>query len=189
MSQSMGKLVLSFLLLLSVVSIYSQDHFLVELEKFTPPEQDVIRSIKDFPAENFLAKDLSGEEHFLGNYREQAVILWFWSIDDPISLKWLSTLNLIQIEHLEKLKIFGFGKENKEAIEHVLSNEAIIFSNFPNGTLFGDAVYGGDLGLGRMFFIDTYGVVKEVLPRSFFESTDVQEAIPMIEEIIEKIAY
>ncbi len=185
----MRKLITSFLIICSGISLIGQDHFLVELEKFTPPEEDVIRSLKGFPAENFMAKDLSGEEHFLGNYKEHIKLLWFWSKDDPISMKWLPALNLIQLNYIDDLKIFGFGKESKEELSSVLSNEAIIFSNFPNGTVFGDAVYGGDLGLGRMFFIDPDGIIKEVLPRSFFESNDVISAKPMLEKIIDKITY
>lgn len=185
----MRKLIVAILLICSGLNLSGQDHFLVELEKFTPPEKDIIKSLKGFPAENFLAKDIDGEEHFLGNYKEQTKLLWFWSKDDPISMKWLPILNLVQLQYLDNLKIFGFGHESKEELAPILSHEAIIFSNFPNGTVFGDAVYGGDLGYGRMFFIDPDGVIKEVLPRSFFESHDVKDAAPIVEKIIEKIAY
>lgn len=185
----MRVLVAYLLIIWSGISLIGQDHFLVELEKFTPPEKDIIRSLKGFPAENFLAKDLGGEEHFLGNYKEHVKLLWFWSKDDPISMKWLPALNLIQLNYIDDLKVFGFGKESKEELTPVLSNEATIFSNFPNGTVFGDAVYGGDLGFGRMFIIDPDGIIKEVLPRSFFLSNDVITAQPMLEKIIDEIAY
>lgn len=166
-----------------------QDHFLVEFEEFTPPEKELIASIKGFPAEMFLANDIDGTEHFLGNYKGKAVILWFWSTEDKLSADWLSSMNLIQLQYLDDLKVFGFAHQNKEEVVPVTEDNAIIFSNIPNGTVFGDAVYGGDLGLGRMFFIDEYGIVKEVLPRTFFEQNSLEKATPMIEQIIEKMAY
>ena len=187
--KGMKALFFVILMIYSGISLIGQDHFLVELEKFTPPEKDVIRSLKGFPAENFLAKDLDGEEHFLGSYKDQAKILWFWSKDDPISMKWLPAINLLQLKYLDHLKVFGFGKEDKIELTQAISNEAVIFPNFPNGAVFGEAAYGGDLGYGRMFFIDRDGIIKEVLPRSFFTSHNVNDATPIVEKIIEKIAY
>ncbi len=181
-------IVLFIFLILSSFAI-GQDHFLVELEEFTPPEKELIASIKGFPAEMFLANDIDGEEHFLGNYKGTTVILWFWSTEDQLSSDWLSSMNLLHLQYLDDLKVFGFAHQNKEEILPVTQDNAILFSNIPNGTLFGDAVYGGDLGLGRMFFIDEFGIVKEVLPRSFFEQNSLEQATPIIEKIIEKLAY
>lgn len=185
----MLKLSFSFLFLLFVLFVHGQEHFLVEFEAFSPPEKEMIGNLKGFPAEAFLAKDLDGKEHFLHDYRGKNVLLFFYSVVDPISYDWLTKLNLIQIQYLEELQVFGFAEEERSIINSAMSDNAIVFPNFPNGTKFGEMAYAGDLGLGRMIVIDKDGIVKEVLPRSFFESSNSESLMPKVDKVLTQIFY
>jgi len=172
-----------------MLHINAQDHYLVEFAKFSPPEQAQIKNYEGFPAEAFLASDTDGTEHFLNDYRGKTVVLWFWSKEDDISMEWLNRMNLLQIQYLEEVKIFGFATEEKPEVQSIIVNNAIVFSNIPNSTVFAEMAYAGDLGLGRMFIIDKAGIIQEVVPRSYFESKSADELSPEIDAIIKKIAF
>jgi len=170
--------------------LYSQEgHYLVNLPTFSPPEKELIKTLKGFPAENFLAPDTNGEEHFLGDYREKSVVIWFWSVEDKLSANYLDAINILQLRYLDEVQIFGFATESKEILIPFLNKHAVIFPNFPNSSVFGDAVYGGDLGLGRLFFIDEYGIIKEVLPRSFFIDKSDEEISDTIDDIMDELLH
>lgn len=180
-----------YVLILVVASwqLAAQDHFMVEMEAFSPPEQALIAQLKGFPAEPFLANDLDGREHFLNDYRGKAVLLFFYSIEDHMSYDWLSKINLLQIQFLDELQIFGFAKEERSLISTVIADNAIVFPNFPNGTHFGEMAYAGDLGMGRIIIIDKEGIIKEVIPRSFFENENAEDLLPKVEKIVSAIIF
>ena len=177
------------ILFFSCVFCQAQDHFLVEFEAFSPPEKAMIAQLKGFPAESFLAKDLNGKEHFLQDYRGKTVILFFYSVVDNVSFDWLSKLNLLQVQYLDELKIFGFAKEDRSIIRSATDDNAILYPNFPNGTKFGEMAYAGDLGMGRIIIIDKDGIIKEVIPRSFFERNASVDLLPKVEKIVSDIIY
>lgn len=166
-----------------------QDHFLVEFEAFSPPEKALIAQLKGFPAESFLAKDLEGKEHFLQDYRGKTVILFFYSVVDNISYDWLTKLNLLQVQYLDELQVFGFAKEERDVISSATADNAILFPNFPNGTKFGEMAYSGDLGMGRIIIIDKNGIIKEVIPRSFFNRNSSVDLLPKVEKIVSQIIF
>lgn len=179
---------LTFLLALCLsISISAQDYFQVEFEKFSPPEKALIKELKGFPAPPFLASDVDGEEHFLGDYKGKTVLIWFWSLEDELSFSMLPYLNILQLDMLDDLKIFGFAKEAKDLITPHLKEQAAIFSNFPNSSVFGEAVYAGDLGQGRMILVDEFGIVKEVLPRRLFEEKTGQEIYEVVLKAVAKL--
>jgi len=78
------RLFISLVIALTSYALYGQNsqsgHFLVEFEAFSPPVKDMVTSFEGHIAEQFLAKDVNGKEHFLGDYKGKKVILWFWSI-------------------------------------------------------------------------------------------------------------
>jgi len=185
----MQKVFLILILGMLFVMANAQDHFLVEFESFSPPEKDMISHLKEFPAEAFLAKDSEGKEHFLNDYRGKTVLLFFYSVVDKSSYDWVSQLNLLQIQYIDDLQIFGFAKEERSIIDSAMKDQAIVYPNFPNGTKFGEMAYAGDLGLGRMIFIDSDGIIKEVIPRSWFAKTNMQEASAGIDKILTSMMY
>lgn len=145
----------------------SNDHFLVEFEKFSPPTRDLVTSFEGHIAEPFLATDVQGVEHFLGSYKGQKVILWFWSIDDAIAHEQMSAMTLLQERHSD-LKLISFATEAKDQVMAYLRNNPVDFSVIPNGEIFGQMAYGADLGSPRMFLIDKFGIIKIVLPAEAF---------------------
>lgn len=156
-------------------------HFLVEFEKFSPPTKEMILGLEGSSAAPFMAPDIYGTEHFLGNYKGKDVIIWFWSTEDPISTKQISTLNLIQSRYRETLQVVSFAMEEKEALLQFRKTTPTDFPIIPKSKQFGDVVYAGDLGLSRMFIIDKTGMIKKVLPRQLFETDlDVYSAITNI---------
>ena len=147
----------------------AQGHFLVEFEKFTPPIQDLIKSFEGYPAEQFLANDLNGNEHYLGDYKGKKVILWFWSIENNRVLEQVSAMTLLQERNMENLKVIAFAKEPKSSVQEYLRNYPMVMDVIPNGEVFGQMAYGADMGNPRMFIIDEFGIIKIALPQEAFQ--------------------
>jgi len=162
----------AFLSLFTISTGVSQDnaqgHFLVEFAKFTPPVQDLVKSFEGFPAEQFLANDVSGKEHYLADYKGKKVILWFWSVDNPKALEQVSAMTLLQDRNKDKLKIVSFAKEPKSAVNEYLRQYPMDLDVIPNGEVFGQMAYGADMGNPRMFIIDEFGIIKIALPEEAF---------------------
>lgn len=176
----MTKIITIFLVLLSF-SLSAQDHFLVEFDKVSIPIKDLIAGFEGRKAMQFMAPDIKGKEQFLGNYKGKKVILWFWSKDDGICINQIDALNLIQSRYREELDIISFGNESKQDLIDFRKSYPIDFPILYNGSILGEAAYGGDLGLGRLFFLDKEGVIKDVLPRELFENgMDTYQAIEAV---------
>lgn len=163
-------LILSILMFVSFQSVAqknAQGHFLVEFAKFSPPTQDVVRSFEGFPAEQFLAKDVNGKEHYLPDYKGKNVILWFWSIDDQSAIEQVAPMTLLQQQN-KNLKIISFAKESKTKVVEYLKQFPMDIDVIPNGEVFGQMAYGANMGNPRMFLIDEFGIIKVVLPKEAF---------------------
>jgi len=163
-----------FIILFSF-SLSAQDpttgHFLVTFEKFSPPVQDLVKSFEGFPAENFLANDINGKEHFLGDYKGKNVILWFWSIENTKAVDQIGALTLLQ-EKYKNLKIIGFAKETSSKVKEFLRQYPMEIDVIPNGEVFGQMAYGAEMGNPRMFLIDEFGVIKAALPEQAFSDNN-----------------
>ncbi len=157
-----------FTISLGISQANTQGHFLVEFAKFTPPVQDEVKSFEGFPAEQFLAKDVKGKEHFLGGYKGTKVLLWFWSVENTKALEQVSAMTLLQERNKGKLKIVSFAKEPKTAVMEYLRKYPMELDVIPNGEVFGQMAYGADMGNPRMFIIDEFGVIKIALPEEAF---------------------
>lgn len=168
----MTKLLTSLLLTVLLATItYGQEagagHFLVEFDKFSPPTRDLITSFEGHIAEQFLASDVTGAEHFLGDYKGQKVILWFWSVESGVALEQIAPMKAIQETHPD-VQIIAFAKEPKARVLEHLRTYPMDFDVIPNGEVFGQMAYGAELGSPRMFLIDEYGIIKVVLPEEAF---------------------
>jgi len=163
----------TFLCIFTIFQVTSQEsaqgHFLVEFAKFSPPIQDLVKSFEGYPAEQFLANDVNGNEHFLGDYKGKKVILWFWSIESNKALEQVSAMTLLQERNIKNLKIITFAKEPKSSVEEYLRNYPMELDVIPNGEVFGQMAYGADMGSPRMFVIDVFGVIKIALPEEAFQ--------------------
>jgi len=176
-----------FLFILFPISVVSQEHFKVEFAAFSPSDQQVIESLKGKSAEQFLAKDVSGEEVSLFTSPNKIKLLWFWSSEDPSSMALLPHLNLLQLDEVDDIWVYGFSLDLKDSASKVYQEQALIFSVIPNSGPIGELAYGGDLGNNRMFIIDKNRIINEVLPRSFFTERQPQEAISIIRDLIQRL--
>lgn len=165
----MTKVITLTLFIFSAFLLSGQDHFLVEFEKVSPPIQDLITHFEGSKAMQFMAPDVKGQEQFLGNYKGKKVIIWFWSKDDGISLGQLDALNLLQSRYRDELQVLSFASESKSDVLEFIKVYPVDFPVMYNGSMLGEAAYGGDLGLGRLFFVDKTGTIIDVLPREVFE--------------------
>lgn len=165
-----------FILVITITSLLTtataqsetEGHFLVEFEKFSPPIQDLVMSFENKKAEPFMANDITGIEHFLGDYIGQKVLLWFWSIDNEQAKRQLGAMTLLQ-ERNQDLKVIAFIEESRSKVEEFVSQNPIDrLTIIPNGEVFGQMAYGAELGSPRMFLIDDKGIIKAVLPQSAF---------------------
>jgi len=161
-----------------------QNHFKVELEAFSPTEQEVIQTLKGRKAEQFLAKDLSNQEVSFYSTEGKIKLLWFWSPDDAASMSLFPHLNLLQLDELDHMWVYGFSEGEKEATMRVNQEQGPLFNIIPNAKPIGQLAYGGDLGSNRLFIIDEGLIIHEVLPPSFFSSRDPAEAISIIRDIL-----
>jgi peroxiredoxin len=159
-----------FLITFSVNGQNDKGYFLVEFDAFTPPTKDLIASLENTEATPFLAPDVLGTEQFLGDYKGKKVVIWFWSTADGISTSQIDQLNLLQSRYREELQVISFAEESKTELLDFRRSYPIDFPIIPNGKILGEAAFGGDLGLGRLFLIDANGVIQKVIPREAFES-------------------
>ena len=166
-----NRILVLILVLFGALNVMAQEkangHFLVEFEKFSPPTQDLIRSFEGHVAEQFLAKDVSGTEHYLPDYRGKKVILWFWSTESSKALEQVSAMTLLQ-QRSKDLKIISFAKEPKAKVQEYLRSYPMDIDVIPNGEIFGQMAYGAELGNPRMFLIDKTGIIKVALPEEAF---------------------
>lgn len=144
-----------------------QGHFLVEFAKFSPPTQDLVRSFEGHIAEQFLANDVNGKEHYLPDYKGKNVVLWFWSTENSKALEQVSAMTLLQ-QRNKNLKIVSFAKEPKAKVLEYLRAYPMDIDVIPNGEIFGQMAYGAELGNPRMFLIDEFGIIKIALPEEAF---------------------
>lgn len=174
-----------FFFLLTFSSLSAQDHFLVEFEKVSPPIKDLIANFEGRKAMQFLAPDVKGKEQFLGNYKGQKVVLWFWSKDDGLCLSQIEAINLIQSRYREELQVISFANESKAELLEFIKVNLVDFPVLYNGSILGEAAYGGDLGLGRIFLLDEKGVIIDILPREIFEQG--VDTYNIIESVVKKL--
>jgi len=156
-------------------------HFLVEFDKFSPPTKDLVTSFEGHIAEPFMANDVEGVQHFLGDYKGKKVILWFWSTESELAKEQMSAMTLLQ-ERNADLKLISFAKEPKAKVAEYLRVSPLDFIVIPNGELFGQMAYGADLGSPRMFLIDEFGIIKAVLPQEAF--ADNSKLLVSLESIL-----
>lgn len=177
--------IVPFLLFLFSLTLSAQDHFLVEFEKVSPPVKDMIANFEGSKAMQFMAPDTKGQEQFLGNYKGKKVLIWFWSKDDGLSISQLDALNLVQSRYRNELQILSFANESKGDLIEFTKTYPIDFPIMYNGAILGEAAYGGDIGLGRLFFVDEQGTIIHILPREVFEQG--VDYYTTIESILTKI--
>lgn len=157
------------------------DHYLVEFDEFTPPTKDLIASFEGFPSVPFLAPDIKGTEHFLGNYKGKNVVLWFWKLDCTSCVSQIKDLNVLQSRYRDKLQIISLSDNSKAEMLDFIKSTPVDFPIIYKAKTLGDGPYAGELGYPRMFVINEFGVIVKVLPsEAFTDSTNTLGALESI---------
>ncbi len=163
-----------FILLIGSFHLFSQSHFKVEFDAFSPPIKDMIDNIEGKPAKNFMMKDLTGKDVTLSQQIGKKVVLWFWDVDaNSQSLN--DTMELIAQKNPQLVYLSLFNGTKDKLPDGTASKP---FSVLPNASFLGEASYDKELGTPRVYLISEMGIVKMVLPESYIGNlSDVNNVI------------
>jgi len=184
-----GPIVLFLCFFICVCNAQERDpetgYFLVEEEKFTPPEKAIIEHYQGRQAMAFMANDMTQTEQYLGDYVGKKTLLWFWKTTEFKCLEQIEKLNSLAAQYPQRLGIVSFADDTRAEMEEFLKDVPVDFPIIPNASIFGEGAYASDLGYPRMFILDSRGKIQKILPASFFENhPNTFEAIKgVIEEI------
>lgn len=145
-------------------------HFLVELEQFSPPVRDMIKTFEGFPATPFLANDMTGEERYLDDFRGKVCVLYFWRQDNADAIAMLHDLNQLKKQIGKKLEVIAMSDDSREEITEFLGDDKMNIMVIPNTRMLSEAVYGVELGYPRAFIIDKTGIIQTVIPEQYFKT-------------------
>lgn len=147
----------------------SGGYFLVEEDKFTPPEAAIIEHYLDSSPMPFMAKDMEGIERYLGNYSGQMVVLWFWKTDCRLCVDEINGLNALREEFPDSFTLLSLADDNRESLNAFLKSNIINFPIIPNARILAEGAYAHDLGYPRLFIIGHDGMIDAILPNSYFQ--------------------
>ena len=156
--------------------------FIVDYAPFTPPEQDMMTAYIGKKATNFMASDLDGKSWTLSALLGKNVVLGFWSVDDVRVDDFHKYMDIIQED--KSLMVLSYCYEDRAMLQEYVRQRPIKYAAMPLGKFISEMGYAHDLGSPRIFFIDHKGIIKDIIPASFFENN--QEGLPYILNSIEK---
>ena len=142
--------------------------FLVEEEKFNPPDSAIISHYIGKSAMAFMAKDMDQKEQYLGDYLGKLALLWFWNTENKVCLEAINELNQLTEELPDQFSLISFADEDRASLTEFLKLTPVNFPIIPNAGIFGEGAYVKELGYPRLFFIDGQGKIQRILPATFF---------------------
>lgn len=156
------------MLLSSLQGQFDENNIYIIEDIQSPKEVDMVKAYEGFPSIPFIAKDMNGVEVNLFDFKGEPVLLYFWSQQNRLSLDYLDLMSVVH-EDLGTT-IISFSNNTKEELN--LSNIHLRqdFHVIPNSKTLAEGPYGSELGSPKLFIIDGFGIIKHVLPQSFFES-------------------
>lgn len=159
-------IVISIIICLNL-NLFSQGHYLVELEPMTPDLEAMVQGYEGQKAMLFMANDVNGNEVALSDFPNQGknVILWFWNTECPKCFEQIDALNMLQQKYGDKLQIVGLADEDKDTVGSFVNERPFDFPILPNCKILADGPYGGDLGYPRIFIVDKDGTTQWVFPQ------------------------
>ena len=143
-------------------------YFLVEEEKFNPPDSAIISHYLGKKAMAFMAKDMGQKEQYLGDYKGQLVLLWFWNTQNQVCLEAIKKLNQLTKELPDQFSLISLADEDRTSLDEFLKINPVNFPIIPNADILSKGAYVQELGCPRLFFIDEQGTIQKILPASFF---------------------
>lgn len=166
------KIILTIILLniYFLANCQANEYFKVEFDAFTPPQKAMIESIEGKTAKNFVMNDINGVSQSLLKFRGNKVVLFFWNENVECS----DLLNLCNemSSTFPKTIFLGLYNDLQSKLPVWFDKNEVKTIILPNATFLGEAVYDAELGTPRIYFIDEYGIVKMVLPYSYFAEFD-----------------
>jgi peroxiredoxin len=134
----------------------------------------------------FQAFDMSGNIHFLPEYKGKVVVIAFWATGDETSRQQIKSLNQVKREFSsEEVAVISFAEEDKSDLVSFLKNNKIEYPVIPNSRVLGELGYGGDLGTSRIFIVDKKGVVQKVIIAENEEEMGTYHMMkPIIEDLV-----
>jgi len=155
--------------------------FAVEFDKFKPSNQDQIREFEGKAPMPFHAPDIDGNEQDIRAMLGKTVFIYFFNTDCGVCEQQISSLNLLQKELGDKIRIIAIGDENKEELISYKKAQGITYPVLYKGRLLGEAAFGIEMGYPRLFVIDKKGITRHVLPEEAF--TEVDKTYLMLENL------
>ena len=143
----------------------TKGHYLYQPKPFSPPVQAMIKQFEGFPCTPLEAPDLEGKKHMIGGYKGKVTLLFFWRAIPGEGDYLFDQLNAIAVKYPKKVKVLSFADETKTAVSNFLKTHPVQFPVIANAKMLSEAVYGSELGYPRIFIIDEFGIIKQVLPR------------------------
>lgn len=166
--------------------VFSQDeHFLVELEPFSPDVATMIQMMEGNPAESFEALDMNGQKQNFEDFSSKSKVFWFWSINDEVSAGLVEGMNLMNQIFDDRIKFLSFTYESSADTKEFATSRSIEFDVVPGSLRISDLLYGSEMGIGRVFLIGKSGIVKKALPRQFF--IDNQNSFNQLRTLIQQM--
>lgn len=144
-------------------NLIGQNHFLVELENRSPDVATMVRSYEGTAAIPIMANDIDGVEQYIGNYKGENLILFFWKQNSPDCTRLIPILNDLKATEAD-FNVLSFSTSMKADLLAYREANPIDFPVIPNSEILSEGPYGGDLGYPKIFFVDKKGIIKWVFP-------------------------
>ncbi len=152
----------------------------VEFESFSPPVKDVISSVLYSQAQNFMAPDIFGKTHILGESKSKNVILWFSDIETG-NTQYISALQDLYSKYGEELEVFYFSNDTKKNLLNAYQDKDYFINIMFNSKMLAEAQYESSLGYPRMFLLDEDGYIIKILPKEYIENvSDIGKELDLI---------
>ena len=147
-------LILSFLFSLSL-NVFGQ---------YSDAHKKVMSTYQGFPPIPFEAPDVDGKKHFLPDYKDKVLVLFFWNLNCDGCKDHLGLMNEINNEFKgDDFQVISLADETKGEITEFTKNSMVGFPVIANGKGLGEMGYAIELGYPRAFVIDKYGVIQKVV--------------------------
>ena len=148
------------------------DFFKIEFDQFSPNEKMVIEMMENNPAEPFEGVATNGEMISFETLMAKPIVIWVWDVNDEFCKGQVDGLNLMNQIFSDRVHFVGLAYDKKPFIDEFTLTKSIDFPILPESFRLGELHYGSELGQGRVFLVNTQGIVQKAIPRSFFMNND-----------------
>jgi thiol-disulfide isomerase/thioredoxin len=139
----------------------------LSLAQLNDTQQKTVSIFEGFPPIPFEAPDINGQRHFLPDYKDKVLILFFWNLTCEDCKAYLGMMNELATEFKgSDFQIISLADEEKQVLSEFTANSLVNFPIIPNGKGLGEMGYAIELGYPRAFLIDKFGIIQKVVTGS-----------------------